>query len=109
MNNRVLLVAGVPAAMLSVMLTGIGAASMVSTENGIAVKETSVAVPARGMTMEQVESKFGSPTTKVPAVGKPPISRWEYAAFVVFFENNHVIHAVAIEPAAPAPDVPVAQ
>ncbi len=54
---------------------------------GIAVKESDVATPARGMTMDQVASKFGAPVTKVPAVGKPPISRWEYPGFVVYFET----------------------
>lgn len=52
--------------------------------------------PARGMSMEKVEANFGSPASRVPAVGSPPISRWEYPGFVVFFEYNHVIHAVVI-------------
>jgi hypothetical protein len=53
-----------------------------------------VATPSRGMTMEQVSSKFGTPVTKVPAVGNPPISRWEYPGFIVYFEHEHVIHSV---------------
>ena len=48
------------------------------------------------MTMDQVATKFGAPTTKVPAVGKPPISRWEYPGFVVYFEAEHVIHSVVV-------------
>jgi hypothetical protein len=63
-------------------------------DNGIAVKESDVATPRRGMTMNEVSTKFGAPVTKVPAVGKPPISRWEYPGFVVYFENDHVIHSV---------------
>ena len=51
-------------------------------------------MPKRGMTMDQVATKFGAPTTNVPAVGKPPISRWEYPGFVVYFEAEHVIHSV---------------
>ena len=50
--------------------------------------------PTRGMTKARVESKFGSPTSKVAAVGDPPISRWEYPEYVVYFEYDHVIHAV---------------
>ncbi len=50
--------------------------------------------PTRGMTAASVESKFGTPDTKVAPVGDPPISRWEYANFVVFFEYDRVIHAV---------------
>jgi hypothetical protein len=69
-------------------------ADIVASEGGIAVRDAGVAAPARGMTMAQVASKFGDPVTKVPAVGKPPISRWEYSGFVVYFERDHVIHAV---------------
>jgi hypothetical protein len=51
--------------------------------------------PARGLTMDKVEAKFGAPSRRVPAVGEPPITRWEYPGFVVFFERDRVIHAVA--------------
>jgi hypothetical protein len=50
--------------------------------------------PARGMSMEKVEASFGSPARRVPAVGQPPITRWEYPGFVVYFEHNLVIHTV---------------
>jgi len=51
--------------------------------------------PSRGMTQANVESKFGQPGSREEAVGDPPISRWEYADFVVFFEYDRVIHAVS--------------
>ena len=50
--------------------------------------------PTRGETTASVEAKFGAPTAKQAAVGEPPISRWEYTEFVVFFEYDRVIHAV---------------
>lgn len=50
--------------------------------------------PSRGMTATSVEAKFGAPDAKVAPVGDPPISRWEYKDFVVFFEYDRVIHAV---------------
>ena len=50
--------------------------------------------PARGMTMVRVESAYGQPRGKHTAVGEPPITRWEYDGFVVYFEYQHVIHAV---------------
>lgn len=50
--------------------------------------------PTRGMTKARVESKFGSPNAKAAAVGDPPISRWDYQDYVVYFEYDHVIHAV---------------
>ena len=50
--------------------------------------------PKRGMTQNSVEAKYGSPVDKIAAVGEPPISRWEYPEFVVYFEYDRVIHAV---------------
>lgn len=50
--------------------------------------------PLRGSTQAQVEAKYGSPASKKAAVGDPPISRWEYADFTVYFEYDRVIHAV---------------
>jgi outer membrane protein assembly factor BamE (lipoprotein component of BamABCDE complex) len=81
----------------AVLASGLAAAETVAVDNGIAVKETDVATPARGMTMNQVANKFGAPVTKVPAVGKPPISRWEYPGFIVYFEADHVIHSVVAD------------
>ena len=78
----------------AVLAGGVAGAETIAIDNGIAVKESDIATPARGMTMDQVATKFGTPVTKVPAVGKPPISRWEYPGFVVFFESDHVIHSV---------------
>ena len=52
--------------------------------------------PARGTSMDKVEATFGAPTRRVPAVGEPPITRWEYPGFVVYFEHQHVVHTVAV-------------
>jgi hypothetical protein len=52
--------------------------------------------PSRGMTMSRVESRFGEPAQRMAAVGEPPITRWEYPGFVVYFEYDKVIHAVAV-------------
>ena len=78
----------------AVLAGGVAQAETISVDNGIAVKESDVATPTRGMSMDQVATKFGAPSSKVPAVGKPPISRWEYPGFVVYFEHQHVIHSV---------------
>jgi hypothetical protein len=51
--------------------------------------------PKAGQTMTAVESKFGAPAEKRGAVGQPPITRWDYPAFSVYFEHDRVIHAVA--------------
>lgn len=50
--------------------------------------------PTRGTTQARVESEFGSPIAITAPVGEPPITRWEYQEFVVFFEYDRVIHAV---------------
>jgi len=78
----------------AVLASGLAGAETIAVDSGIAVKESDVATPTRGMSMDQVATKFGTPVTKVPAVGKPPISRWEYPGFVVYFEADHVIHSV---------------
>lgn len=51
--------------------------------------------PTRGMSQAKVEATYGSPNSKQSAVGDPPISRWEYGEFVVFFEYDKVVHAVS--------------
>lgn len=50
--------------------------------------------PSRGMTQARVEANYGTPTARRGAVGDPPISRWDYDNFVVYFEYDKVIHAV---------------
>ena len=52
------------------------------------------ALPRRGSLMTQVEAQFGAPTEKRDPVGEPPITRWIYPAFTVYFEHDHVVHAV---------------
>jgi hypothetical protein len=51
-------------------------------------------MPQRGMDMANVEHIFGTPIQKYDAVGKPPITRWDYANYVVYFEYNMVLHTV---------------
>ena len=60
---------------------------------GVAASESD-GRPTRGMTQAKVESRFGAPATVKAPVGDPPITRWEYADFVVYFEYDKVIHAV---------------
>jgi hypothetical protein len=50
--------------------------------------------PSRGMTMKKVTRLYGEPVRKMPSTGKPPITRWVYDQFTVYFEGNYVIHAV---------------
>ena len=50
--------------------------------------------PTRGSTMSQVESRFGAPEERISAVGQPPIARWHYPDYTVFFEYDRVIETV---------------
>lgn len=50
--------------------------------------------PRRGQNMEQVRQQFGAPAQELPWVGTPPITRWVYDKFTVYFEGRSVIDSV---------------
>ena len=63
-------------------------------------EENKAALPARGMTMTQVEAKYGAPSERLDPRGDqkrqwPTINRWVYPTFTVYFEKSKVIDAVA--------------
>ena len=63
-------------------------------------------LPARGMTMAQVEARYGAPSDRLdPRGGQkrdwPTINRWVYPAFTVYFERTRVIDVV-VNKAGPA-------
>ena len=77
----------------------LGTASTASAEtivvdDQVQMRDSQSEKPKRGVTMTQVEAKFGAPVTKHDAIGAPPITRWDYPGFSVFFEHDRVIHAV---------------
>lgn len=51
-------------------------------------------MPRMGMKKDQVERQYGSPQGRKAAVGDPPISRWDYEDYSVYFEGNTVLHSV---------------
>jgi len=51
-------------------------------------------LPANGQSKQAIESKFGSPQEKYGAVGDPPISRWDYDSYSVYFEYDKVLFSV---------------
>ena len=51
--------------------------------------------PTKGDSMEQVQTRFGAPRQAYDPVGQPPIARWVYPQFTVYFEGERVIHSVA--------------
>lgn len=51
-------------------------------------------LPDNGLTMEQVEQRYGTPRERRASVGNPPITRWIYDDYSVFFEYSLVIESV---------------
>ncbi len=51
-------------------------------------------MPVKGMAMDRVEQAFGQPLEVRGPVGEPPITRWVYEGYTVYFEHRHVIHSV---------------
>lgn len=51
-------------------------------------------LPRLGESKRAVLERFGLADEEHPAVGQPPISRWDYREFSVYFEHDHVINSV---------------
>ncbi len=80
------------------LLAGAAAGETLVVNEQLTVREVAGERPARGMRMSTVEARFGAPQNRHAAVGEPPITRWDYAGYAVFFEHDRVIHAVATPP-----------
>lgn len=57
------------------------------------------ALPGQGQSMAQVEASHGTPIEKLPPVAgnkpqHPPITRWRYRDYTVYFEHQRVISTV---------------
>jgi len=50
--------------------------------------------PQRGTRMDQVIARFGEPTERFASVGQPPITRWVYPTYTVYFEHELVLTSV---------------
>ncbi len=66
-------------------------------------QEQRMNLPKNGMTMAEVRREYGAPIKILPTRGgssryQPPIHRWEYAKYIVYFQNTHVIHSVLRTP-----------
>jgi hypothetical protein len=88
-------------------LAGSAAAETIVVNDQVQVRQSSIECPKRGVTMGEVEKQFGAPVTRHPAVGgasphRPPITRWDYNGFSVFFERDRVIDSVVTGQTAPA-------
>jgi hypothetical protein len=50
--------------------------------------------PRSGASMDRVEERFGPPQSVLGPVGEPPITRWVYPGYTVYFEHRNVINVV---------------
>ena len=81
-------------------VAGTAAAETIVVDDQVQVRQSPTPVPQRGLPMDEVEKQFGAPVTRHAAVGggsshQPPITRWDYHGFSVFFERDRVIDAGA--------------
>ncbi len=81
-------------------LAGLSANAQADTLLIERVDKPVAAKPSRGLSMAEVEARFGPPQEKLdPRGGQkrqwPTINRWVYPDFVVYFEKNKVIDVVA--------------
>ncbi|MBN6151612.1 hypothetical protein JR065_14800 [Xanthomonas sp. AmX2] len=85
------------------LLACLGLAGMARAETLLVDRvkeEPAAALPTRGLSMAEVESRFGAPQQKLdPRGGQkrqwPTINRWVYPAFTVYFERQKVVDVVA--------------
>lgn len=51
-------------------------------------------LPQLGESKRSVLERFGLADEEHPPVGQPPITRWDYRTFSVYFEYDHVVNSV---------------
>ena len=56
--------------------------------------DTRIKMPAHGDQQAQVIQQFGEPSKRHPSIGQPPITRWDYSGFSVYFEQSTVVNSV---------------
>ncbi|MFK2875680.1 hypothetical protein [Rhodanobacter hydrolyticus] len=94
-------------AAIAIGFSGFAAPQMARADNLLihrVQQENTMNLPTRGMSMAQVEQRYGAPQRKLAPRGgdsskHPVINRWEYADFIVYFQGSHVIHSVLNTPA----------
>lgn len=53
-----------------------------------------MALPNNGMRQSEVRERFGAPAKTDAPVGDPPITRWDYEGWSVYFEYDLVLFTV---------------
>lgn len=67
---------------------------------------SSPVLPGKGMSKSSVIAQYGQPREQRAPVGggsphQPPITRWDYEGYSVFFEHSHVVDTVVHSQPAP--------
>ena len=88
-----------PRSIVLAALIGLSGAAAADTLLVERVQQEPGNLPRRGMTMAQVEARFGDPSVRLdPRGGQshhwPTINRWVYPGFTVYFERTKVIDVV---------------
>ena len=73
-------------------------AEQITLPIGEQTRVSELTLPDRSMTKDVVRESFGDPREIKDPVGTPPITAWEYQGFVVYFEQQWVLHAVVRHP-----------
>lgn len=97
-NNKML---SAVTGMLLMAVSSVAAAEVIKIPVGSQNASSSVDRPRLGMLKPAVVSHYGEPQQRHPAVGNPPIERWDYESFSVYFEYDHVVHSVMKGPKPP--------
>lgn len=69
-------------------------AEQITVPVGSQADRNGVATPKTGMSQSSVRASWGEPLEVRGPVGEPPITQWHYQGFVVYFEDNRVLHSV---------------
>lgn len=83
------------AALLAILLgTSAAYADTLSIPLGQQGSQQQMDLPQRGQSQASVLRRHGEPVQRHASVGQPPITRWDYPDFSVYFEYSHVINSV---------------
>ncbi|KPQ30354.1 MAG: hypothetical protein HLUCCX14_02015 [Marinobacter excellens HL-55] len=95
MKNRSTLITAM--ALTGLMSTGIASqshAEQLAVPVGSQADRSEISLPTTGMSQDSVRNRWGAPQDMKGPVGEPPISQWHYPDFIVYFEQDRVLHSV---------------
>ena len=69
-----------------------------AVKSAVSVLSANGNIPVNNMSAVNVRERFGEPQNEATPVGNPPISRWYYPSYTVYFEYDRVITSVGSEP-----------